>query len=133
MTLLRDEDHEIYDFRDPEDNGETGFQWLDIDPDWKSWTTKQYIDALQHPIAKAGFKRDYEAMLWADMLVLVMPCGRSAHLEAGWAAGMNKLTVVLLSYAEPELMYLMCDKLVTTQLALIDYVREVREAFDNIE
>ena len=36
-----------------------------------------------------------------------MPCGRSAHLEFGYAMGQGKLSVILLSEAEPELMYAM--------------------------
>jgi len=44
---------------------------------------------------------------------MVMPCGRSSHLELGYAVGQRKKTVVLLSQSEPELMYKMADYLVT--------------------
>jgi hypothetical protein len=44
-------------------------------------------------------------MKWADAFVLVHPSGRSAHLEAGWAAGAGKPVVCLLEQGgEPELM-----------------------------
>lgn len=46
-------------------------------------------------------------MKWADVCVLVMPCGRSAHLEAGWFVGAGKPTLILLENGEPELMYRM--------------------------
>ena len=49
-------------------------------------------------------------MEWADAFVLLMPCGRSAHLEAGWAIGAGKPTAILLSAGEPELMYKMADR-----------------------
>ena len=72
---------------------------------------------------------DLDAMEWADRFVLVMPCGRSAHLEAGWAIGSGKPTAILLGpdlvppYSdedginpddcrmsdEPELMYKLAD------------------------
>jgi hypothetical protein len=39
--------------------------------------------------------------------VLVMPCGRSAHLELGYAVGAGKKSIILLSDGEPELMYRM--------------------------
>jgi hypothetical protein len=49
----------------------------------------------------------------ADVTVLVLPCGRSAHLELGYAVGASRFTVVLLDdpMSEPELMYLMCSKI----------------------
>lgn len=51
-------------------------------------------------------------MEWADVIVLVMPCGRSAHLEAGWGTGHpDKKVAILLDVekAEPELMYKQAD------------------------
>ena len=45
-------------------------------------------------------------MKWADACVLVLPCGRSAHLEAGWFVGAGKpLHILQLDREEPELMY----------------------------
>jgi hypothetical protein len=46
--------------------------------------------------------------------VLVLSSGRSAHLEAGYAAGQGKRVIVYLhpDQFEPELMYLLCDSLV---------------------
>jgi hypothetical protein len=45
----------------------------------------------------------------ADVFVLVMPCGASAHLEAGWGAGRRRPTAILLAPGEPELMYKLAD------------------------
>lgn len=33
-------------------------------------------------------------MKWADTCVLALPCGRSAHLEAGWMSGAGKKLIV---------------------------------------
>jgi hypothetical protein len=54
------------------------------------------------------------AMEKADAFVLVLPCGRSAHLELGWAVGAGKRTAILLDpdardEVTPELMYRMVD------------------------
>ena len=49
-------------------------------------------------------------MEWADVCVLVLPSGRSAHAEAGWMAGQGKLVMVYVpdvERMEPELMYLL--------------------------
>lgn len=106
VAALREAGHEVYDFRNP-GPGRHGFAWSDIDPAWQSWTPDQFAAALSHPIAAAGFASDHAAMEWADAVVMVMPCGRSAHLELGWACGRGKLALVLqTAAAEPELMYL---------------------------
>ncbi|MEW6210619.1 MAG: hypothetical protein AB1631_19805 [Acidobacteriota bacterium] len=112
VQALRDAGHEVYDFRNPAPDNH-GFRWLEIDPDWKQWTPEQFRQALGHPVAVAGFKTDFEALATADKCVLVMPCGRSAHLEAGFAIGAGKPTAILLADGEPELMYKMAHLCLT--------------------
>ena len=77
--------HDVYDFKHP--NGDAGFQWSNIDTNWQNWTMKQFRDALNDKYAQFGFNRDFDAMKAADVCVLCLPCGRSAHLEAGWMKG----------------------------------------------
>ena len=108
VALLRANDHEVYDFRNPKE-GDKGFHWSEIDPEWKSWGPGLYRDCLNHPIAEAGYRSDFEAMVWADAFVGVMPFGRSASFEMGWAAGQDKKTILLLHDGEPELMVKMFD------------------------
>jgi hypothetical protein len=111
VGALRAAGHDVYDFRNPAP-GNTGFAWSDIDEGWQAWTPQTFRSQLQHPIARAGFGYDFEAMEWADTCVLVMPCGRSAHLEAGWFVGqLGKRLFILLDDGEPELMYAMADGL----------------------
>jgi len=104
VDRLRKEGFTVYDFRQPMP-GDQGFHWSDIDPAWKSWTPAQFRDALKHPVACAGFAIDYNGMQKCDACVLVLPCGRSAHLEAGWFVGAGKPLHILLTDGEPELMY----------------------------
>lgn len=123
---LRDAGHDVYDYREPCYAGprgcsvtvgmaKGGFDWKELDPSWKDWDAATYRDRLlQSPIAAHGFLSDLRAMRWADTFVLVMPCGRSAHLEAGWAAGAGKRTIILLDDGEPELMNLLADELVVS-------------------
>lgn len=93
VTALRKAGHEVYDFRNPKDNP-GGFHWADVDENWQEWQPEEYIRNLTHPVAEKGFKADLDAMLWADTCVLVLPCGRSAHTEAGWFAGKGLKTIV---------------------------------------
>ena len=105
VEALRAAGHEVFDFRHPTD-GNNGFHWSEIDPEWKSWTPEQYRKQLFHPLATGGFHTDFTGMMWAEACVLVLPCGRSAHLEAGWFAGMGLPVWILLDDGcEPELMY----------------------------
>lgn len=107
--LLRDGGNEVYDFRNPSP-GNTGFAWSEIDPNWRQWTMDEYIKNLDHPISENGFKLDFDAMKWADACVLVLPCGRSAHTEAGWFKGAGKKVYAYVHSGEPELMYKLFDK-----------------------
>ena len=110
VTVLRQAGHEVYDFRDSD-----GFHWSDLDQDWKTWSPERFRAVLrQHPVARRGFERDMDALRWCDACVLVQPCGRSAHLELGWAVGQGKRTAILLRDGEPELMYRMVDHLATS-------------------
>ena len=113
VDALRKEGHEVYDFKHPAP-GNAGFHWSEIDPIWQGWTTAQYIAALAHEHAKFGFDRDFDAMNAADACVLVLPCGRSAHLEAGWMKGAGKKVIAYIPpdyKMEPELMYKMLDNI----------------------
>jgi hypothetical protein len=130
VKTLRCAGYDVYDFKCPDES--RGFHWSDIDPDWQKWTPGQFKDSLNHPIAREGFKSDWEAMLEAQACVLVLPCGRSAHLEAGYFVGAGKRLVILLSDGEPELMYKMADAVCTdmTQVvtALLAWWPSVRKA-----
>jgi hypothetical protein len=111
VDALTAEGHDVYDFRNPEP-GDHGFSWRQIDDD-RSWLEdpRRFREGLKHPVAQRGFALDMAALRSCDACVLVLPCGRSAHLELGWATGAGKRTIVLLDdpMSEPELMYLMCD------------------------
>ena len=93
VRRLREFGHEVYDFRNPPQGGH-GFHWTDIDPNCADWSFTQYADGLTHPAAEKQFANDMEALDWADTCVLVLPCGRSAHTEAGWCKGRGMKTIV---------------------------------------
>lgn len=68
---------------------------------------------MRHPLAERQFEADLEALKAADTCVLVLPCGRSAHTEAGWIAGAGKRVIAYMpEMVEPELMYNLFDKVV---------------------
>lgn len=113
--------HDVYDFRNPKE-GDSGFHWEEIDKRWQYWTRSEYRVALSNPLANSGFKSDFDAMKWADTCVLLLPCGRSAHLEAGYFVGAAKPLHIYLAdpQTEPELMYKMATGIHCTMDELIN-------------
>ena len=105
VERLRAAGFDVYDFRNPP-NGD-GFKWSMVSEDYMEWTPAEYREQLNNnPLAKQQFKNDVEALESCDACVLVLPCGRSAHTEAGWFAGRGKNVVAYLpEKVEPELMY----------------------------
>lgn len=133
VELLRSAGHDVYDFRHPPGGDHLGFSWSDTieDPNevpWTEWDVARYLVALASPIASAGFASDFGAMQRADAGVLLLPCGRSAHLEAGWMIGAGKPVWIVLDESEfpapggsnPELMYRMAKRLVRSASELVD-------------
>jgi hypothetical protein len=120
---------EHYDFRNPP--GGTGFSWRQVKTavpshapiaakgsDWED--VDEYLRMVSHPVAVSGYQADFDAMQRADTFVMVLPCGKSAHLELGWAVGAGKRTIILLEDpVEPELMYRMVDCMVTNVMELL--------------
>lgn len=115
VSLLRKEGFEVYDFKNPPEK--PGFSWSEIDPDWQNWSFEQYKEALSHSRSVEGFYSDFNAMQAADVCVLVLPCGASAHIEAGYFVGAGKKLIILIPSGpyigklkfEAELMYKMAD------------------------
>lgn len=139
VYTLRQEGHGVYDFQNP--NGfqkkgedcysEGGFTWEEIDRHWLRWSPEEYKAALRSPIAKKGFDRDMKALRDCDAVVLMRPCGASAHSEAGWAAGAGKPVVVYLEdinkfpVGGAELMYKMFDYIATDIVDLTKRLRKI--------
>lgn len=134
VHALRQAGHAVYDFKGsrlgfadataapshPREEGNGGFRWTDIDPNWKSWSPDQFRKALENSVAIHGLARDYAALTTCDACVLVMPCGRSAHLEAGHVLGAGGKLIILLADGEPELMYGMAHALCISMEEVIE-------------
>lgn len=107
LTFLHEENIPYYNFKNPAP-GNPGFHWSKIDSKWQEWGSRDYRHALHHPLSSQGFRRDMDALMACTQLLLVLPCGRSAHLELGYAIGVGKKTIIYYpdtEQLEPELMY----------------------------
>jgi hypothetical protein len=132
VAVLRAAGIDCYDFKNPAPEND-GFHWSEVMPSYRRvgpgsaeqlCSADEYIDALAHPIAEAGFAADFDAMRECDACVLVLPCGRSAHLELGWFVGQGKRTAILLDGPDvtPELMYKMVDHVSRSLLDLLGWL-----------
>ena len=120
VSMLRNSGHEVYDFRNPGPEN-YGFSWSSVDENWQNWTPNEYRKGLEHPVAQLGFNLDMDALRSCDACVLVLPSGRSASWEFGWAIGNGKRgAVVMFDKCEPELMYA-GNPILTTPDELFDW------------
>ena len=123
VAFLREREHEVYDFRNPE--RKTDFRWSQISGNWEKMETDEYLDALEHPLVEAEFRSDFDAMRRADICVLVLPCGASAHSEAGWMKGTGKKVIVYQNRSQrPELMYKLFDGIFPTVADVTRFLKE---------
>jgi nucleoside 2-deoxyribosyltransferase len=133
VMKLRGMGHEVYDFRIPTLEN-VGFNWKQCQMEGGEQINMHdialYIRHITHnSMAQTGFKLDYDALNWCDTCILLLPCGRSAHLEAGYAIGQGKETFIVLDKDgfEPELMYLLADHICETFGDLIVSLNHARE------
>lgn len=125
LNTLRLEGYETYDFKHPENKELSNFDWEKLDKEHNKWTCSDFKKALNHPETIKAFQKDFQAMQEADFCVLLLPCGRSAHSEAGWMKGKGK-KVFILDLSEnpkPELMYRMYDDYLTETMELIERIK----------
>ncbi len=128
VTRLRRDGLRVYDYRNPE-AGNRGFNWKEIDPNCALWAPNRAVVELGRPGPKAAFALDGAAMLASEACLLLLPSGRSAHLEAGWFAGKGRSLYVLVTESGPtEVPYLLATKTSTTLEGLgltVDYPEDM--------
>ena len=95
--LIRRDGHDVFD------------DWYAAGPEaddyWQRYEQAKgvhYKDALKGKAARNVFDFDHRHLDAADAAVLVLPCGKSGHLELGWMLGKGKLGFVLFPDGEPQ-------------------------------
>lgn len=75
----------------------------EADDYWKNYEQvrgRNYLEALEGHAAKNIFAFDKKHLDAADAAVLILPCGKSGHLELGYTIGRGKPGFILLN--EPD-------------------------------
>ena len=129
---LRKRGHKVYDFRHPNGRNDA--------PVWESVSITQNLRSaykekclngkdfkrmLLDRLSVERFNEHFSAMQDADTCILLLPAGRSSHIEAGHMNGMGKRVFVMDTSKEvtPELMY----------LALDDYFSDFEELYKAVD
>jgi hypothetical protein len=83
---LRDDGHEVDCFCD-ESGGRFVFHWSELVKSEEDLKNFNAISFLADERTQKAFKEDKKWLDWADTVLLVLPAGNSAHLEAGYKKG----------------------------------------------
>ena len=66
------------------------FHWTELVQEESELQNYDAIDFLADPRTQRAFREDKKWLDWADTVIMYMPCGRSSHLEGGYAKGKGK-------------------------------------------
>jgi len=88
--VLREQGHEVDDFTD-DSPGRFVFSWTKITEDELKLNAKEF---MQNEKAQRAFKEDKARIDWCNVLICILPCGLSAHMELGYAAGKGKKVIL---------------------------------------
>ena len=89
------------------------FHWSELVDNEDDLKYYDAIEMLADPRTQRAFQEDRKWLDWADCVVMLMPCGRSSHLEAGYAKGQGKLLYIYGPFprGEFDVMYGLADGL----------------------
>lgn len=84
----------------------TNIESTDDDPEKKMEEFESMIDWKKSKKVEKVFEYAVSRIKEADALILLLPAGRSAHIESGIAYGLGKKCIVVGPVKKPESMYL---------------------------
>lgn len=82
----------------------------------RDWKTDPYV--------KEVFNNDMNAEKEAECIIMLLPAGRSAHIEAGVAYGMRKKCILIGEQKEAESLYLIFNEFYPTIDSFIESIKE---------
>lgn len=108
-AFLRQHGHEVDCFGDTT-TGRFSFHFSEI-PEFE---TLDAIGFLNDERSRRAFAEDKKWLDWCEAVVMILPCGKSAHLEAGYAVGQGKKLIIygVFQTGEFDVMYGFADRLI---------------------
>ncbi len=110
--------------------------WMAAGPEaddyWQRYETERghdYVEALQGHAARNVFEFDKRNLDRSDYAVLVLPAGRSGHLELGYFLGSGKPGFILLNdgYDRFDVMYQFATKVFRNTGEMIEHFRSIED------
>jgi hypothetical protein len=119
---LREHGQEVDCFAD-ESTGRYVFHWSKIG----NFESLDAINFMKDERAQRAFQEDKRWIDWADGVLLYLPCGKSAHLEAGYAVGKGKFLCIyrpVYPKGEFDVMYGFADVITDTFSDIMDFLKK---------
>lgn len=79
--------------------------------------------SLESKAVKTIFEADMEAEKQSKNFLLVLPAGKSAHIEAGVAYGLGKKCYAIGQYDVTDSLYLIFDKIFANEEELVEFLK----------
>jgi hypothetical protein len=111
--------HEVDAFCD-----DTGKRFVFIFDQLPDVTNHDAVSVLEFPIVQQAFKEDKKWLDWSEAVLLILPSGKSAHLEAGYAKGQGKHLIIYQEHypkGEFDVMYGFADLVSNDLVTVLDY------------
>jgi nucleoside 2-deoxyribosyltransferase len=77
--------------------------------------------------SRKAFEEDKKWIDWSDVVILILPAGKSSHLEAGYAKGRGKKLIIWQAYfpkGEFDVMYGFADLITESVADVLDFLAE---------
>ncbi|GAI94982.1 unnamed protein product, partial [marine sediment metagenome] len=103
------------------------FHWSELVDNEDELKYYNAIEMLADPRTQRAFQEDRKWLNWANCVILLMPCGRSSHMEAGYGKGQGKLLYIFGDFPKGEfdVMYGLADRLFRRE-ELPEMVEEIK-------
>jgi len=88
------------------------------------------IDCLKDERSQLAFLEDKKWLDWADVCLLILPAGKSSHLEAGYAKGCKKKLIIWqeeFPKGEFDVMYGFADLITNSMNEVLTYLKMEEE------
>lgn len=99
---LRQKGKTVYCFVEEYDDSQTPEEYMQKFENIPNWREDASV--------KTMFEKDMQALRNSDALILLLPAGKSAHVEAGAAYGFGKKCILIGEQKEAESLYLIFEE-----------------------
>jgi hypothetical protein len=91
--------------------GKTVYSFIETNPLEKLISEEIDVkDWRENPMNKFIFKKDMDPLRVSETLILLLPAGKSAHIEAGVAYGLGRKCIFIGEPEETDSLYLIFDE-----------------------